>query len=109
MQKAAGMFMGEHDFAGFTKLNHGRESTVRRVDECSVHAPSESRIAIDVSGQGFLWNMVRIISGTLLEVGRGKISPDEIPAIIESGDRARAGKTLPPEGLCLEWVKFENH
>jgi tRNA pseudouridine38-40 synthase len=109
MQRAAKMFEGKHDFAGFTKLNHGRESTVRRVDDCSVHAISDSRIAIDVSGQGFLWNMVRIIAGTLLEVGRGKISLEEIPALIASGDRAKAGKTLPPEGLCLEWVSFENH
>ncbi|MEE2912630.1 MAG: tRNA pseudouridine(38-40) synthase TruA [Planctomycetota bacterium] len=109
MQNAANFFKGKHDFAGFTKLNHGRESTVRRVDDCSVHAISDSRIAIDVAGQGFLWNMVRIMAGTLLEVGREKISPDEIPAIIESRDRSRAGKTLPAEGLCLEWVSFETH
>ena len=109
MKRAAELFEGTHDFAGFTKLNHGRESTVRRVDDCSVHALGDNRIAIDVAGQGFLWNMVRIISGTLLEVGREKISPEEIPAIIASGDRTRAGKTLAPEGLCLEWVSFENH
>lgn len=109
MKRAAELFEGTHDFAGFTKLNHGRESTVRRVDDCSVHALGDNRIAIDVAGQGFLWNMVRIISGTLLEVGREKIAPEEIPAIIASGDRTRAGKTLAPEGLCLEWVSFENH
>ena len=109
MQRAAKMFEGRHDFSGFTKVNHGRESTVRRVDGCSVLAPIDSRIAIDISGEGFLWNMIRIICGTLLEVGRGKITPDEIPEIIESGDRTRAGKTLPPEGLCLEWVSFGDH
>ena len=74
-----------------------------------MESASDGKLYIDVSGAGFLWNMVRIIAGTLLEVGRGKISPEEIPAIIASGDRAKAGKTLPPEGLCLEWVSFENH
>ena len=106
MQEAASHFTGEHDFAGFTKLNHGRESTVRTIDACTVQASGEWQIAIDVSGNGFLWNMVRIIAGTLLEVGRGYTDPDSIPELIASCDRKRAGKTLPPEGLSLEWVSF---
>jgi len=61
---------------------------------------------IDVSGNGFLYNMVRIIAGTLLEVGRGRIDPDAIPTILERTDRAAAGPTLPPEGLCLMWIDY---
>jgi tRNA pseudouridine38-40 synthase len=108
MQQAAKLLEGEHNFAAFTRLNHGRETTVRRVDSCTVQATSDWRAAIDISGNGFLWNMVRIIAGTLLEVGRGKILPDEIPDILSSGDRRRTGKTMPPEGLCLEWVQYND-
>ena len=108
MNQAAKLFEGEHDFAGFTKLNHGRESTVRNITQCAVHSVGEGRITIDVAGTGFLWNMVRIIAGTLLEVGRGRFTPEDIPDIIASGERRRAGKTLPAHGLSLEWVSFED-
>ncbi|MEX2219613.1 MAG: tRNA pseudouridine synthase A [Phycisphaerales bacterium] len=64
------------------------------------------RLVIEVSGNGFLWNMVRIIAGTLVEAGRGKLTPADIPSAIESKDRRRAGPTLPPHGLCLEWVRY---
>ena len=107
MNEAATYFEGEHDFIGFTKLNHGRESTVRVVTACSVQSIGEGRLTIDVAGTGFLWNMVRIIAGTLLEVGRGKFKPEEIKEIIASGERKRAGKTLPAHGLSLEWVSFD--
>ena len=107
MEQAAKVFEGEHDFIGFTKLNHGRESTVRRINRCSVQETGDWRISIDISGTGFLWNMVRIIAGTLLDVGRGKIKPEDIQNIIASGDRKRAGKTLPAHGLSLEWVSFD--
>jgi tRNA pseudouridine38-40 synthase len=108
MQQAAEHFLGEHDFAGFTKLNHGRKSTVRRVDECSVRETGDWKISIEIAGAGFLWNMVRIIAGTLLEVGRGYTNPDQIPEIIASRDRCRAGKTMPAQGLSLDWVAFDN-
>ena len=107
MNQGAKLFEGEHDFIGFTKLNHGRITTVRRIDACSVQATGDGRLAIYVSGAGFLWNMVRIISGTLLEVGRGKFKPEDITDIIASGDRRRGGKTLPAHGLSLEWVSFD--
>ena len=106
MQEAAMLLVGEHDFAAFTKINHGREATVRRIDSCTVESVEAWRIAIDVSGNGFLWNMVRIIAGTLVDVGREKIAPSEIPEIIASKDRQRTGTTMPPEGLSLEWVKY---
>jgi tRNA pseudouridine38-40 synthase len=107
MQEAATHFLGEHDFAGFTKLNHGRKTTVRRVDQCTVQETDQWRISMDVAGTGFLWNMVRIIAGTLLEVGRGYFSPSDVPDIIASCDRKRAGKTMSPQGLSLEWVKYD--
>ena len=67
----------------------------------------EDRIIIELTGNGFLYNMVRIISGTLVDVGLGKIDPDDIPNIIEKQDRTKAGKTLPPQGLYLVKVEYE--
>jgi len=108
MQRAAEHFLGEHDFAGFTKLNHGRKTTIRRVDACSVEESGDWKITIQVAGAGFLWNMVRIIAGTLLEVGRGYTDPDTVSEIIASCDRTRAGKTMPAQGLSLDWVAFDD-
>ncbi len=65
-----------------------------------------TRIRLDICGDEFLYNMVRIIAGTLHEVGRGRIEPESIREILASGDRRRAGPTLPPEGLCLEWIRY---
>lgn len=116
MNEAAAHLVGEHDFAAFAQINHGRRTTVRTVFRCSAeevtHAtmpglPPQRRIVIRVSGSGFLYNMVRIIAGTLFEVGRGKIEPNSLPVILESRDRTRAGPTLPPEGLRLEWVRYQ--
>jgi len=155
MKQAAAHLVGNHDFAAFAAVNHGRQTTVRTIHACDVlplpsgervsrksvtgegfssffkepgasatgHSSSLSpkkqvpsaqheageraqRIAIDVSGNGFLYNMVRIIAGTLHDVGRGKIDPDDIPAILASADRRRAGPTMPPEGLRLEWIRY---
>jgi tRNA pseudouridine38-40 synthase len=117
MNEAAAHLVGEHDFAAFAQINHGRRTTVRTVFRCSVeevmHEPMPGvgpspRVIVRVSGSGFLYNMVRIIAGTLLEVGRGKIEPNMVPAILESKDRPRAGPTLPPEGLRLEWVRYSS-
>jgi tRNA pseudouridine38-40 synthase len=118
MQAAAAAFIGEHDFAAFAAAGHGRLSTVRTVHDCRVTEvsrgvpapgsddPASSRLRIEISGNGFLWNMVRIIAGTLVEAGRGKLTPADIAAAIESKDRRRAGPTLPPRGLCLEWIRY---
>ena len=97
MNDAARHLIGEHDFASFTRLNHGRESTVRTIHDCTVTALAKRRCQIDVSGDGFLYNMVRIIAGTLVEVGRGKLEPDDVPKILAAVDRTAAGTTLPPE------------
>jgi tRNA pseudouridine38-40 synthase len=106
MNEAARLLMGEHDFASLTRLHHGRESTVRTIFDCHVTATSPRRCHIDVTGSGFLYNMVRIIAGTLLEVGRGALAPESIPQILESRDRNAAGPTLPPQGLMLMWIRY---
>ena len=106
MNEAIKYFIGEHDFKGFKASGTSSKSSVRIIYSGTVIRNNDI-IIIEVTGNGFLYNMVRIISGTLLEVGLGKIKPKEIEKIIESGDRQRAGKTLPPQGLYLVNVKYE--
>ncbi len=106
MNEATQHLIGEHDFSSFTRLNHGRESAVRTIHDCSVTAISRRRCRIDVSGNGFLYNMVRIIAGTLVDVGRGKLDPNDLPGILKAADRTRAGSTLPSEGLFLMSVTY---
>lgn len=110
MREAAAALVGEKDFAAFAQIDHGRTTTVRTIFRCGVEraesGENANRFVIRVSGSGFLYNMVRIIAGTLMEVGRGKIEPGEIPAILASGVRRRSGPTLPPQGLRLEWVRY---
>ena len=106
MDEAAKHLIGEHDFASFAATGHGRLTTVRRVLECRVIRTGPERIRVDVSGTGFLWNMVRILAGTLVHVGLGRLTPGEIVEILAARNRARAGPTLPPTGLCLEWVRY---
>ncbi|MGP1346798.1 MAG: tRNA pseudouridine synthase A [Phycisphaerales bacterium] len=108
MRAAAEVLVGRHDFAAFASAGHGRESTVRTIFGCEV-CRSEAdprRIDIDVSGDGFLYNMVRIVAGTLCEAGKGRRTPDDVRAALRSGDRRMAGATMPPEGLCLMWMRY---
>ncbi len=105
MQEAAKYFVGEHDFSGFKASGTSSKSSIRTIYSAKVEKNGE-RINIELTGNGFLYNMVRIIAGTLLEVGLGKIKPEEITEIIESKDRQRAGKTLPPQGLYLVEVDY---
>jgi tRNA pseudouridine38-40 synthase len=105
MADAARRLVGEHDFASFAKPGHGRENTVRTVLACEVRARGP-RIVIGVEGTGFLWNMVRIIAGTLVEVGLGRRTAGEIDAILAARDRRAAGGTAPPQGLYLQWIRF---
>ncbi|MCQ2473073.1 MAG: tRNA pseudouridine(38-40) synthase TruA [Saccharofermentans sp.] len=106
MQEAAQYFAGEHDFAAFCATGGSQKTTVRRLFGVKVEAKGEDPclIEIEVSGEAFLYNMVRIIAGTLLYVGQGKIEPSKVKEIIEKGDRSLAGKTLPAKGLTLEEV-----
>ena len=107
MVEAARLLVGTHDFASFTRVHHNRQSTVRTIHDCSVTATNRRRCRLDVSGDGFLYNMVRIIAGTLVEAGRGSIEPQAVRNILAARSRPAAGPTLPPEGLCLMWVKYE--
>jgi tRNA pseudouridine38-40 synthase len=107
MAEAARYLIGEHDFASFTRLHHNRESTVRTVLDCTVTASSRYRLRLDIAGTGFLHNMIRIIAGTLIDIGRGKWQPDEMLRILAARDRAAAGPTFTPEGLCLMWIRYE--
>ena len=108
MQKAVKFFEGEHDFKGFKATGGNNKSTVRTIYTAEViYEPKTERITIELVGNGFLYNMVRIIAGTLVEVGLNKIAPNEIIDIINSKDRTRAGKTLPPHGLYLVEVFYE--
>jgi tRNA pseudouridine38-40 synthase len=105
MAEAAGHFVGEHDFASFARPGHGRDSTIRTVRACSVAARGP-QLVIGVEGGGFLWNMVRIMVGTLVEVGLGRYTPGDIPKMLAARDRQAAGSTAPPQGLYLQWVKL---
>lgn len=111
MNEAARLLLGEHDFTSFARLHHGRESAVRTIFDCKadfIGRRARRRCRIDVIGSGFLYNMVRIIAGTLVEVGRGRIEPDAIPRILTARDRAAAGPTMPPQGLCLMWIRYRD-
>jgi tRNA pseudouridine38-40 synthase len=106
MQTAAGHLVGEHDFAAFRAANCAAKTTIRRIFFLTVLREGDL-IFIDVHGSGFLKNMVRVIAGTLVEVGLGKRSAGELPAMIASGSRGSSGATAPPQGLCLMTVSYE--
>lgn len=105
MALAARHLIGTHDFTSFARPGHGRGTTTRTLLDCSVHARG-SYIVIGVQGTGFLWNMVRIIAGTLTEVGEGKRDPDSFPDILAANNRTAAGRTAPATGLFLQWIRF---
>ena len=104
MQRAADYLKGEHDFKSFCSVNTVAETTVRTIYDISVEK-SGDMVSIRVTGSGFLYNMVRIIAGTLMEVGRGNITPEKMPDILNALDRTKAGPTAPACGLTL--VKYE--
>ena len=108
MKKAAKYFEGEYDFKAFKSSGTSSKSSVRTIYKAEVKKAEHNRIYIALTRDGFLYNMVRIISGTLVEVGLGKIKPEEIKNIIESKDRYKAGKTLPAHGLYLMNVNYKN-
>ena len=105
MKKAVKYFEGEHDFKAFKSSGTSSKSSVRTIYNAEIKEQND-KIIIELTGNGFLYNMVRIISGTLVEVGVGKIKQEEILDIINKGDRTRAGKTLPPQGLYLLKVEY---
>lgn len=104
MREAAAYFVGTHDFKSFCSVDTQVENTVRQLESVEV-LQTDNQIVIRVSGRGFLYNMVRIMAGTLMEVGRGNIQPQDIERILEAKDRAAAGPTAPACGLTL--IRYE--
>lgn len=104
MKEAAAYLVGEHDFKSFCSVKAVVESTVRTLYSVEVEAV-EDEISIRVCGNGFLYNMVRIIAGTLIEIGKGRWQPEKVKEILESKDRCAAGPTAPAHGLTL--IKYE--
>lgn len=105
MQEAAGYLKGEHDFKSFCSANTAAETTVRTIYDITVERKG-NMITIRVTGSGFLYNMVRIIAGTLIEAGRGNLAPDQMQDILEACDRTKAGPTAPACGLTLAKYEF---
>lgn len=105
MKKAAEMLVGEHDFKAFSTNRRTKKSTVRKIYSIDIELEN-NYLTFTYKGNGFLYNMVRILTGTLLEIGIGKRQPNEITDIFKSGDRSNAGATLPPRGLMLKEVIY---
>ena len=105
MEAAARLFPGEHDFAGYAKTGLDVSGTIRRIFRYDIRRRGEL-IYLTVEGNGFLRHMVRIMTGTLLEVGQGRISLSDFAAIFEKRDRTRAGFTAPAHGLILVRVRY---
>ena len=105
MRAAAEHLTGTHDFMSFCANKRMKKSTVRTITELRIDELG-GELRFTVSGDGFLYNMVRILVGTLLEVGMGKRSPDSIPALLDAKDRSQAGYLVPPHGLRLEAVYY---
>ncbi len=106
MKEAVKYFEGEHDFKAFKASGTSSKSSVRTIYKAEVKEMPNNRIYIELTGNGFLYNMVRIIAGTLVDVGLEKTKPEDIQNIIKQGKRDLAGKTLPPNGLYLLNVEY---
>ena len=106
MNEGIKYLIGEHDFKSFKASGTSSKSSVRIIYNANVKREGEI-VTIELTGNGFLYNMVRIIAGTLVDVGIGKIKPEDVKTILEAKDRLKAGKTLPPTGLDLVDVKYE--
>ena len=105
MRRAAGFLLGTHDFMAFCANKRMKKSTIRTITQLDI-VQDGLEVRITVRGSGFLYNMVRILCGTLLAVGTGALQPEEIPAILESKNRENAGETLPAKGLILWEVAY---
>lgn len=105
MKDAAKYFLGKHDFKAFKTNGSSVKTSVRIISGLELELKGDV-LKIFISADGFLYNMVRIIVGTLIEVGKGKIKPEDIESIIRNGDRSKAGPCVPPNGLVLEKVFY---
>jgi len=107
MAEAAQALVGEHDFAAFRAAGCAAKTTRRRITAIEIGAPDPDRVTLDVRGTAFLRHMVRIMTGTLVEVAHGRRAASEVPEILASCDRTRAGQTAPPQGLELVSVSYD--
>ena len=107
MRKATKLIEGRHDFTSFCSAKTDKEDKVRTVFQIDIEEVGRNGLIIRVRGDGFLYNMVRIIAGTLVKAGEGKIKPEEIPSIIERKDRGHLGTTLPAKGLFLMGIRYK--
>lgn len=105
MKEAAAYIVGEHDFKSFCCVRTQAESTVRTIYSLEV-LQEGSEIIIRIKGNGFLYNMVRIITGTLIQVGKGRFMPEYVKQMLEAKDRTVAGQTAPPQGLTLVGIEY---
>lgn len=105
MRKGASYLEGEHDFVSFCNVRTNTTDTVRTVHEIQIDREKDE-IIIRITGNGFLYNMVRIIAGTLIRVGRGFYEPEKVREILDAGKRTEAGVTAPPQGLVLVEIKY---
>lgn len=105
MQQASSFLIGKQDFAAFRNMGSSVISTVRTISNIKITCKNEI-VVFEITADGFLYNMVRIIVGTLLQVGRGKLKPQDMETIIKSKDRTKAGQSVPSKGLCLEELYY---
>jgi tRNA pseudouridine38-40 synthase len=106
MQAAAGDIVGTHDFKAFEGAGSPRSSTIRQVLQAEWQEPEPDHLIFRIEAEGFLRYMVRNLVGTLVQVGQGKITPDDFRRILLSTDRTQAGATAPPQGLFLMEVRY---
>ena len=105
MDEACRVLLGTHDFAAFAAAGGSAKTTVRTITDIRVERTGEE-VLLTVSGNAFLYNMVRIIAGTLIDIGHGRLSPDAFREALKTGDRLRLGVTAPPQGLTLTEVRY---
>ena len=105
MRKAAAILIGKHDFKAFTSNKKSKKSTIRTIENISIER-KDKEIVLVYSGDGFLYHMVRILTGTLIEVGFGKRSIESVNELLENGTRDMAGELVPAKGLCLFEVRY---
>ncbi len=108
MDEAAKRIIGEHDFASFAAAGFSSKTTVRTIYEAEVRREGD-RVIFSVTGNGFLYNMVRILAGTLIEIGTGKYPPEKMSEILEARDRSAAGPTAISKGLVLKEIRYPDY
>lgn len=106
MEAAASLLIGEHDFLGFSSLKKSKKSTVRTIQEINIEKKG-GMLQFTFEGDGFLYNMIRIIMGTLMEIGIGERAVESIEQVFASKNRQDAGITMPAQGLFLDEVYYE--